>query len=118
MRPIWLLLLALGLTGTTSAQTRIPGPTASVLFTTAPSQPSDTVTAQIQPTYWKEGMLIGGIAGAAGGAFLGYGLCEQSEDSSMSCGMMAVLGGLGGALLLAIPSALIGGQFPKGGGGN
>jgi hypothetical protein len=116
VRPIWLLLLTLGLTNTTSAQTPIPGPAASVLFTTAPSLPSDTVKAQIQPTYWKEGMLIGGIAGAAGGAYLGYGLCHDSETPDANCALSSVVGALGGALLLAIPSALIGGQFPKGGG--
>ena len=80
------------------------------------AEPRDSLPRQSRPTYWKEGMLIAGIAGAAGGAFLGYGLCDQSEDPSVSCGMMAVLGGLGGALLLAIPGALIGGQFEKNGG--
>jgi hypothetical protein len=114
VRATFLLLLAtLVGTDSTSAQTRISGPAPSLLFDTAHWQVSDSVKAQIKPTYWKEGMLIGGIAGAAGGGFLGYAFCQDSEDPDANCALSSVLGALGGALLLAIPGALIGGQFPK-----
>jgi hypothetical protein len=108
-----LLFATLAWTGSASAQTRISGPAPSVLFATASLEASDTVKAQIQPTYWKEGMLIGGIAGAIGGGFLGYGFCQDSEDPDANCGLATVLGAVGGAVLLGIPGALIGGQFPK-----
>jgi len=73
----------------------------------------DTVQAQIQPTYWKEGALIGGVLGAVGGAFLGHGLCEDSEELGKNCTGSLFLGGVLGAVLLAIPGALVGGQFSK-----
>jgi hypothetical protein len=105
-----------------SSQTSRLGPSASVLFNgpqrhllssmlTEPRR--DTLPRQIRPTYWKEGVLIGGVLGAVGGAFLGHGLCEMSEEFGKNCTGSLLLGGVLGAGLLAIPGALIGGQFPK-----
>jgi uncharacterized membrane protein YeaQ/YmgE (transglycosylase-associated protein family) len=51
--------------------------------------------------------------GAVGGAFLGHGLCELSEEFQKDCTGSLFLGSLVGAALLVIPGALIGGQFPK-----
>jgi hypothetical protein len=103
-----------------SAQVSISGPAASVLFNAAQpigsiswEAPRDTVERQIRPTYWKEGALIGGIVGGVGGALLGHGLCEMSEDFDKNCIGSVLLGGVLGAALLAVPGALIGGQFPK-----
>jgi len=95
-----------------AAQARITGPGPSILSVTPtwPSQlaqlaESDSVS---EPTHWKEGALIGALAGAVGGGVLSQAICDQSETSCS-----AVPGILLGAALLAIPGALIGGQFPK-----
>jgi hypothetical protein len=105
-----------------SAQTSLSGPAASVLFSGLPRSSigpalwqaqQDTVQAQIRPTYWKEGALVGGVVGALGGAWLGHGLCKYSEEFEKNCTGSLFVGGLLGAALLAIPGALIGGQFPK-----
>jgi hypothetical protein len=105
-----------------SAQTPLSGPAASVFFTAAQrgplwsmgtEEPRDTVRPKIRPTYWKEGALIGGALGGAGGALLGHGLCELSEEPRKNCTGSLFLGGVLGAALLAVPGALIGGQFPK-----
>ncbi|HKH82498.1 MAG TPA: hypothetical protein VKA25_02310 [Gemmatimonadales bacterium] len=66
---------------------------------------SDSVS---QPTHWKEGALAGALVGAVGGGLLSDAICEESETSCST-----VPGILLGAALLAIPGALIGGQFPK-----
>lgn len=55
----------------------------------------------------------GGALGALGGAVLGHGLCGLSEDSTKSCTGSLLLGALLGAAVVAIPGALIGGQFSK-----
>jgi hypothetical protein len=96
------------------AQERIKGPAPSVLSVTparssqlASLVESDSVS---QPTHWKEGALVGALVGAVGGGLLSEAICEQAETSSCSI----VPGILLGAALLAIPGALIGGQFPKG----
>jgi uncharacterized membrane protein YeaQ/YmgE (transglycosylase-associated protein family) len=108
--------------GRGSAQMSISGPAASVLFHApqpAPlgsmswEAPRDTVDRQIRPTYWKEGALMAGVVGAVGGAFLGHGLCEMSEEFGKNCTASLFLGGVLGAALLAVPGALIGGQFHK-----
>jgi hypothetical protein len=95
------------------AQARIAGPARAVvsLTPTGPTQLAqlaelDSVAEQ---THWKEGAIIGGLVGAIAGGVLAYAACEQSETSRCS----TVPGIMVGAALLAIPGALIGGQFPK-----
>src|SRR4051794_37509486 len=100
------LLAILGLffcAARSSAQTSIAGPAASVLFNRLPRaalEPmpwetrEDTVQAQIRQTYWKEGALVGGVVGAVGGALLGHGLCEDSEEFQKNCTGSLFLGGL------------------------
>jgi hypothetical protein len=119
---LFVLLSSLFVTAAGFAQTSISGPAASVLFNSGGragvgsilSEPlQDTVQAQIRPTYWKEGALVGGVIGALGGALLGHGLCETSEEFQKNCTGSLILGGVLGAALLAIPGALIGGQFAK-----
>jgi len=124
MRVGLLLLLSLAVgTVPAPAQTSVAGPLPSLVWSRAergPLQatralaPSDTVPRNIQPTYWKEGALIGGVAGAVAGALLFAAFCESS-DVAGSCAGSTVGGVLVGALILGLPGALIGGQFPKGG---
>ena len=87
-----------------------PGP----LRTASLAAPADSVERDIRPTYWKEGALVGGLVGLAGGAVLGLVICAQSDEVGNSCTGSAVAGGLISALVLAIPGALIGGQMHKG----
>jgi hypothetical protein len=109
------VLLLLGLTFTPSlvlAQTRSLAPAASTLFAGKAvadiravqavqwEAPSDTVARLIQPTYWKEGAVIGGVIGGVGGGLWLASLCGTG------CAV-------GSALLLAIPGAFVGGQFSK-----
>jgi hypothetical protein len=95
------------------AQERIKGPAPSVLSVT-PARSSQLVSLESdsvsQPTHWKEGAIVGGLVGAIAGGVLAYAACEQAETSRCS----TVPGIILGAALLAIPGALIGGQFPKG----
>jgi hypothetical protein len=64
------------------------------------------------PTYWKSGLLIGGILGGALGLALGTAFCGLAE-SSRDCTGAA----LGGALMLGTSAgavgALVGGLFPR-----
>jgi peptidoglycan/LPS O-acetylase OafA/YrhL len=120
-----MLLVVLGMTLTPAAgvaQARPPHAAASVFFSAAArgpldpaglGEPGDSVR-NIRPTYWKEGALVGGGVGAVGGLLLGLAVCGLSEDPNSSCTGTTIAGALGGALLLAIPGALIGGQFDKG----
>jgi hypothetical protein len=80
--------------------------------------PSDTLVRDIRPTYWKEGAAVGGLAGAVGGALVGLWACGMSDEVGKDCTGTAIGGGVGGAVLLAIPGALIGGQFEKGSDGD
>ena len=82
------------------------------------AEPKDTVVRDIRPTHWKEGALVGALLGAVGGALLGVAFCGMSDDIGKDCTGTTILAGVGGAVLLAIPGALIGGQFPKGGSTN
>jgi hypothetical protein len=115
-----LLLTALPWTLPASAQTRISRPAASLLFATGQENRSPSwqwaepdTTKHIRATYWKEGALIGGVIGALSGAYLGYGLCQDSDSAHGSCFLSAVGGALGVALVLGVPGALIGGSFEK-----
>lgn len=75
--------------------------------------PRDSLMRDIRPTYWKEGAAVGALAGAVGGALVGLAVCGLSEEVGKDCAGTAVIGGIGGAVVLAIPGALIGGQFRK-----
>jgi hypothetical protein len=104
-----------------AAQRSLQGPAPSMLFGYGPvggvkslaAGPSDSLKQQIRPTYWKEGALIGGALGALLGAAAGHGLCEGGDEATKHCTGALVLGGVFGAALVAIPGALIGGQFSK-----
>jgi hypothetical protein len=120
MRTSLLLLLgSVGSFGVSSAQVRLSGPAPSLLFDAGTSSAlatpwvSDTNVPTSHPTYWKEGALIGGLLGVVGGALLGHEFCGVSDDPNASCTAWTIGGALGGALLLALPGALIGGSFDK-----
>jgi hypothetical protein len=87
------------------------GPGRSQLFAMWPSSPMrfapDTAPRNIQPTHWKQGLLIGGAIGSVGLGVLGYGLCHDLSESRTSClgtalgtaALGAVIGGVTGALI-------------------
>jgi len=77
------------------------------------AEPRDTVVRQLEPTYWKEGAVVGGAVGALGGALLGLSVCRLAEQPDKNCTGSAVLGGVLAAAVMAIPGALIGGQIRK-----
>ena len=125
MTPFRLLLLLALLAApiAASAQTStagVPGPAPSALRNPGVprplqpnwiSDPSDSV-ARIRPTYWKEGAVVGGAVGAIGFGLLVGAICGLSE-SETGCTGKALLGGLVGGGVVAVPGALIGGLFPK-----
>ena len=91
----------------------IQPPAPSMLFTTAKVTAADTAERRVEPTHWKRGLVIGGVAGGVGlGAFL-YAFCQGLNESGDSC----IDTGLGGAAIGAViggtVGALIGGQFPQ-----
>lgn len=53
---------------------------------------------------WREGMLIGALAGAGTGAVLVLATCESEPNAVISCGAGALLAGG----LLTLPAALVG----------
>lgn len=113
------LLVSLVCSASGSAQTSLSGPATSVLFDTEHLDDAFTIaldpdtTKHIRPTYWKEGALIGGIVGAIPGALLGHDLCETDDNPNNNCFVSTLLGAFGGAILMGLPGALIGGAFPK-----
>ena len=123
MRALLMVLACLGVHTTPGvSQTPLLRPTPSALFAAAPSvavrlarsaESRDTAARFIRPTYWKKGAAIGGAVGALGGILLGHTICGLSEDPELSCTGTVLVSAVGGALLLAIPGALIGGQFHK-----
>ena len=124
LRFFGLLLVLLGAPTAASAQTvatQPPRPAPSVLFAPRVNGPlhsrglvaPDTVRT-IGPTYWKEGAIAGGVAGAVSVGFFGYVVCGLSEQPGRDCLGTTLLASLVGAGLGAIPGALIGGSFRKG----
>jgi hypothetical protein len=65
-------------------------------------------------THWKEGLLVGAAVGALFGAYLGQGLCHDSETRH---GRSCIPSAVSGAVVLAVPTsvvgALVGGSFFK-----
>ena len=79
------------------------------------ARPSLTASAAgASQSYWREGLIIGGVLGGIAGGALAGGMCGDS-DSGYSGGCVApTIGGvLVGALIGAVPGVLIGGRFPK-----
>ena len=119
---VLLLIAVMAWSSPVAGQAAMRGPVPSVLTSAARGQlrntnlrqAGDTVQRDIRPTYWKEGALIGGLIGIAGGAVVGLVACSYSDEVGKSCIGSAALGALGGALVLAVPGALIGGQMHKG----
>lgn len=127
VRQTLLLLLSVTLSPSPATGQAPPrGPVASILFSAAAPGPLRLAQAgerkdsvrDIRPTHWKEGALVGGLLGAVGGALVGRVVCGMSDEFNKNCTGSTVVGAVGGAVLLAIPGALIGGQFRKGGAGN
>jgi uncharacterized protein YcfJ len=93
------------------------GPGRSQLFAVRPSSPTrftpDTTPRNIQPTHWKQGLLVGGAIGAAGFGALGYGLCHELSESQTSCLGTALGTAAVGAVIGGVTGALIGGAVRK-----
>jgi hypothetical protein len=99
------------------AQARVRGPAQSDLFAfgarPAPVASRDTVAKVIAPTYWKTGLVIGGVAGGLALGFVGYSLCHEDHEIEQSCFGPAVGSTLLGAAVGGTFGALIGGMFRK-----
>jgi hypothetical protein len=120
---VWLLTLIGGfgcLATPLAAQHRIAGPRASDVWAlsadpVARVASSATIpdTVQSRSTHWREGALVGGIAGAVAGGWLASHLCALSSEGHGSCGGAA----LGGAVVFGTAAgalgALVGALFPK-----
>jgi hypothetical protein len=103
-----------------SSQDRPFGPEPSPLFvatfrTTLSAERGDSGRLDIQPTYWKKGAAIGGVVGALSGLLLAHAVCGLSDEVGHGCPTSGTLlmSVVGGGFLLALPGALIGGQFDK-----
>jgi hypothetical protein len=123
MRALLLAVVYLSLGPSVGAsQDRPFGPAPSALFVATPktafrttfsAERGDTGRREIRPTYWKKGAAIGGAVGVLSGLLLGHLVCGLSEEAGHGCSGTMLAGAVGGGLLLAIPGALIGGQFAK-----
>jgi hypothetical protein len=123
MRALLLAVVYLSLGPSVGAsQDRPFGPVPSPLFvatsktafrTTLSAERGDSGRLEIRPTYWKKGAAIGSVAGALSGLLLGHTLCGLSEEPGHGCSGTLLMSVVGGGLLLALPGALIGGQFAK-----
>jgi hypothetical protein len=76
-------------------------------------EPSESVV-QIEPTYWKEGGLVGGVLSGVLLALFAEALCTYGEGNTRNCGMKLVAGAALGGGMGFVLGALVGGQFPKG----
>jgi hypothetical protein len=125
MRALLLAVVYLSLGPSVGAsQDRPFGPAPSPLFvptsTTAfrtrfSAEHGDTGRLEIPATHWKKGAAIGGVVGALSGLLLAHAVCGLSDEAGHGCPTSGTLlmGMVGGGLLLAVPGALIGGQFAK-----
>jgi hypothetical protein len=106
------------------SQNRPFGPVPSPLFVATPTtgfrtafsaERGDSARLEIEPTHWKKGAVIGGVVGALSGLLLAHAVCGLSEEAGHGCPTSGTLlmAMVGGGSLLAIPGALIGGQFAK-----
>jgi hypothetical protein len=102
-----------------SAQAPLIAPRASVLFAAATGNEttlSGGILGDGSKDYRYTGFLIGGVGLGALGAYAGYGLCEYSEDPSMTtarCIASGVAGFLIAGFIGGITGAMVGGLFPK-----
>ncbi len=65
-------------------------------------------------SYWSTGMIVGAAVGVVAGALIANGNCSDSDVAgSGGCTDNAILGGLVGGIVVAIPGALIGSLFKK-----
>ncbi len=69
--------------------------------------PDQSLRLSIRKTYWKEGAIIGGVAGWVAGYFIVDAFAPNASVPEK------IIGGLGGVWIPGIIGALIGGQFPK-----
>jgi hypothetical protein len=105
-------------TGWSQAETTRPwGPRGSLLFAAKPPQGmrlvlGDTIPRPIQPTYWKEGAIAGGVVVGLLGAALGGGMCAYDE-TTRSCTVATLGAVLVGSATGVSLGALLGGQFHK-----
>jgi hypothetical protein len=124
----WILPLLAAMVSATAAPRTLPAQAAigrivsgpltplaerGVLFEEAEPAVQDTVRRNLHPTYWAEGVLIGG--GAAGflmGAVF-TAICDLGESGDPNCLGAGQAGILGGVLLAGVPAALIGSAFKK-----
>jgi hypothetical protein len=113
------LVLAAG-TSIASAQQSaawIQGPTSSVLFTgsdaTTAAIGADTTVRLVRPIQWKQGLLVGGVIGAAGLSGFLYAFCKGMSETRDSCIGAGFAGAGLGAVLGGGLGALIGSLLPK-----
>lgn len=101
------------------APARIAGPAPTQLLAAAPHGPlrqplaTDSVRPRRRPTHWKEGALVGGVAGGIALALFADAFCRGLGDSGTDCGGASTGGFLLGGVLGGFTGMLIGGQFPK-----
>jgi hypothetical protein len=114
-----ILLLALPVTAAAQgAPARIAGPAPTQLLAAASHGPlrqplaTDSVRPRSRPTQWKEGALVGGVAGGIGLALWANAFCRGMEGGS-DCGGASTAGFLLGGVLGGLTGMLIGGQFRK-----
>ena len=116
-----LSVLSLGAVDAADGQRLVqPLPQAVVAFSERVPAPVTAADALFPPalaapprTYWLEGGLIGGVGVGLFGAFVGHGLCTDSDVQQNCTGPTLGLAALGGCVGFTV-GALIGGQFRKG----
>lgn len=115
------ILVLASCASTASAQQPPPwirGPVSSVLFlehtpTRTERAFADTAAGGVRPTHWKQGLVIGGVAGAVGLGAVFYLLCGDLNENQGSCIGTGLGAAVFGAIIGGTVGALIGGQFPQ-----